>query len=59
MNKKCECRNFFGVEEFFLKGTLEKEILYLKSTGDSGGIEDIRCVNCNKKIDGNYEIEIC
>ncbi len=59
MNKKHKCNEFYAVEEYFLKGRLDDGVLYMKTTGDSDGIEDIRCVDCGKEITGNYKIEVC
>ena len=57
--KKCNCKEFKGVEEYFLGGRLVDGVLYIKTTGESDGIEKIKCIECGKKIDENIKIEIC
>lgn len=59
MDKKHRCKKFYATEEYFLKGELLNNVLYLKTTGDSNGIEDIRCFECNKEITHNFRIELC
>ncbi len=59
MSKKHKCSKFNATEEYFLKGDLINNILYIKNTGDSDGIENIRCIECEKEINSIYKIEIC
>ncbi len=59
MNKKHKCKEFCATEEYYLKGNLANKVLYMKTTGNSSGIENIRCVECDKEITGNYKVELC
>ena len=46
MHKKHKCKEFHGTEKYFVGGNL---ILYIKNTGNSGGIKDITFVFCYTK----------
>jgi hypothetical protein len=59
MNKEHKCKEFYATEEYYLKGNLVNEVLYIKTTGNSGGIENIKCVECDKEITDNYRVELC
>ncbi len=60
-NKKCKCGCgvFVAVEPYFLRGKFDGDSLYLKATGESDGIRDIKCEDCGKKLTGEFNLEFC
>ncbi len=57
--KKHKCKIFTAEENYFLRGKLDDDILYLKSTCESDGIEQIKCEDCGKKINNEIKVELC
>ena len=47
------------IESYFLKGFLLDDVLCMKTTGDSSGIQKNRCIECHREIDSDIKIEIC
>jgi len=59
MVKKCNCKKFMGIEEYHLRGEIDNNILYIKTTGESNGFDKIHCEDCKKLLDESIRIEIC
>lgn len=54
---KCEANFFYASESWFLKGSIENGVLYLKSSGGGDGIEKIECSECGKGLEKDIKIE--
>lgn len=57
--RKCECgcNDFVGFESNVVRGCFDEDGILLLKAGEPLGVEDLKCEECGKAINGDFEIE--